>query len=1348
MISVFLVDETLNDILLNQAPPLRPIGPVDQAQEQVQWISQNETFRKWKSENAASILHVHGSSGVSAVSKYIFDQLRPGEENQSLLYYDFKLHDYRYNNVQAMLSTFLIQLIVHYHDDIETPIAKNLEFLRYYHAWTNEDLYSFWMDLLHHKSSSTITYIINGFDQCTESRSWFLKKLLSTIDKWDRPFKVVITSTGHEHEIQDALADIASSIDLNRPPEHHGIHAHGRRLMTNCQRAGLVYSDSFLCTRERNLDKIISACGSDEPLQWLVMEWLKASNGTNEDRSIDDRLNNLTSQSTIAPDEVLNMILSSVPPQRQCLVRQAIAWVSSSFRPLIKAEFNVILALGEMEERPQEFHDALRKMKHAGGVISRFLAGVFILENNEVRFSHPSAPELFIGGKALPDNDWCIFEREGAAHEVIARSCLSYLSLPEIQIRMATFYEVKDQVERPPLVSEDYGLLQYAVTCWAQHYKHATVSERLSKQAIDFLKNSDSMTCWAKMYHALSNRVTRDDQPFSSALEIVSGFGLEDLMAYFSNEMKEAYLMAFTAAIKNNHTEMALEIFGGLAPTDSLGHNAIMAAASGAYESSLLTLIEHIFSRTSEVFEWPSDLLARGAWLGWGDVVDKLIASGIEVDPPHPLHGMSPLHLAARNNQPGIVKALLQGKANSNVRDESGATPLHTASFYGHDEVVELLIKEGADLEAKQDDDQTALEVACTSGHGKVVGSLAKASPRTRLQDPEFSGPLLSNAIQRGFITICHVLLEAAPHLVDHCDAGCPLFIRAAETDNVALVELLAQRGAEIDVRWTSDRDEGTALYYAARRGSKAMTECLLRLKADPKLSFYGNRTPIYIASHSGHAEIVQLLVDQEVDVNAVTTGAWGPLQVAYDSAPVTRILLQAKAEVDHISQSGTALYLASRWNYIEVVKALLEYHARVDIPCPKEGRYHLATPLIVAVDMGNVEIAKLLLEAGADVNYRKAWKNFALQYAMQSEECMKALLEYSPLLDLVDDDGDTALHCVEAETPVPTIKRLLNAGANPEIVNDMGYTPVCMAILNQNLPVVQYLISKKVRLDFTGGRRGGPLHLACHLASSECIKDLVNGGANVNLCDPEVTGTPLQAFCFRQADWSEEEEGTKQMIEFLIQVGANVNKKGGKLGYPLHAACLRSTPGIIKFLIEKGADIPVEDVMGRNPAQLASLRTTEHVELFDAEEYRRLFSERDALGRTALHYAVVSGRLDLVKRVYDLSGRKVDIADYDGWTPLMWAARTCRQWGTSTFEQTEIIQFLKDEGANLWVRGEGLLNGGWSPLKVARYYEAPTEITRMLVPECKETWDGSFHLTNRGKDPGEHLYCDACLMV
>lgn len=126
--------------------------------------------------------------------------------------------------------------------------------------------------------------------------------------------------------------------------------------------------------------------------------------------------------------------------------------------------------------------------------------------------------------------------------------------------------------------------------------------------------------------------------------------------------------------------------------------------------------------------------------------------------------------------------------------------------------------------------------------------------------------------------------------------------------------------------------------------------------------------------------------------------------------------------------------------------------------------------------------------------------------------------------------------------------------------------------------------------------------------------------------------------------------------------------------------------PDTIKFLIDKGAKIFVEAVMCWNPAQLVSFRTIEHVELFDTEEYRSLFSKRDALGRTALHYAVVSGRLDVVKRIYELSGQEVDQKYNDGWTSLMWAVRICGNWSTSTYQQADIIQFLKDQGADLWV--------------------------------------------------------------
>ena len=55
-------------------------------------------------------------------------------------------------------------------------------------------------------------------------------------------------------------------------------------------------------------------------------------------------------------------------------------------------------------------------------------------------------------------------------------------------------------------------------------------------------------------------------------------------------------------------------------------------------------------------------------------------------------------------------------------------------------------------------------------------------------------------------------------------------------------------------------------------------------------------------------------------------------------------MLLNANAEIDHISQFGIALFLAARWNHIEVVKTLLEYGAG-DIPAPKQGTILEAHP-------------------------------------------------------------------------------------------------------------------------------------------------------------------------------------------------------------------------------------------------------------------------------------------------------------------------------------------------------------------------------------------------------------------
>ena len=89
--------------------------------------------------------------------------------------------------------------------------------------------------------------------------------------------------------------------------------------------------------------------------------------------------------------------------------------------------------------------------------------------------------------------------------------------------------------------------------------------------------------------------------------------------------------------------------------------------------------------------------------------------------------------------------------------------------------------------------------------------------------------------------------------------------------------------------------------------------------------------------------------------------------------------MLGAKANISHSTDEATALYIASKQSYVDVVKVLLQYHPNIDIGT-KDKLDLDATPLEIALKGDHTEIARLRLEAGADVNQRAQLNNFPLQ--------------------------------------------------------------------------------------------------------------------------------------------------------------------------------------------------------------------------------------------------------------------------------------------------------------------------------------------------------------------------------
>lgn len=104
---------------------------------------------------------------------------------------------------------------------------------------------------------------------------------------------------------------------------------------------------------------------------------------------------------------------------------------------------------------------------------------------------------------------------------------------------------------------------------------------------------------------------------------------------------------------------------------------------------------------------------------------------------------------------------------------------------------------------------------------------------------------------------------------------------------------------------------------------------------------------------------------------------------------------------------------------------------------------------------------------------------------------------------------------------------------------------------------------------------------------------------------------------------------------------------------------------------------------------------------------------------------------------------------------PLMWACRISDHWCSRSSIEISIIKLLLSHGADIWAQGQSSV-GKWSPLKLARYHGASTEITKLLTPKKKtktardgkkEVWDDEFHTSRRAK-PRTGAYCDLCLMV
>jgi ankyrin repeat protein len=180
------------------------------------------------------------------------------------------------------------------------------------------------------------------------------------------------------------------------------------------------------------------------------------------------------------------------------------------------------------------------------------------------------------------------------------------------------------------------------------------------------------------------------------------------------------------------------------------------------------------------------------------------------------------------------------------------------------------------------------------------------------------------------------------------------------------VADLLYQHGAAVDIRGIYER---TPLHTASIFGLIDMMRWLLNHGADVNARQDDRWTPLHLATYNTQLEAVQVLLDHNVDVDLLNEVGRTPLCVALlfgDLSPggktidIVRQLLEHGADPNARNLS-TPLHVASSRGQLEVSRLLLSHGANVDEK-DEEGR----TPLQVALSEGHIEIVKLLSDHGA----------------------------------------------------------------------------------------------------------------------------------------------------------------------------------------------------------------------------------------------------------------------------------------------------------------------------------------------------------------------------------------------
>ncbi|HVH26014.1 MAG TPA: ankyrin repeat domain-containing protein [Vicinamibacterales bacterium] len=540
--------------------------------------------------------------------------------------------------------------------------------------------------------------------------------------------------------------------------------------------------------------------------------------------------------------------------------------------------------------------------------------------------------------------------------------------------------------------------------------------------------------------------------------------------------------------------------------------------------------------------------------------VRKLLSGKADVNAPQ-VDGATALHWAVYRDDVELVNLLLGAGANTGAANREGTTPLMMASLYGNPKMIDALIKGGADAKQRGPNGETTVMMAARNGNPDAIKLLVAAGADVNAKEGIRATTALMWAAEQGHAAAVKSLVELGADVSAKSGAaGLPRNYMAPAV-NVNAVDVNNRRRAEA-AKAGRTYEEQLAFEQATGAGP-----------SDDRAA----QAAAFVASGGATAEEAAAALGIPVEqVNAAIAAQSGGGNRGAGGAG------QGRGRGGQFGQGGAR----------PQAQPQTDQDADVIIAGLVGGGSGGLTPLVFAARQGDIESAKVLLDAGANVNQ-------VTEYG------------WSPLL-VATNNRNYRLGAM-----------LLERGADPNIANKGGWSPLYLATDNRNIEGGDYPVPKPdmehleyLRLLLAKGADPNqrvkentlsrtiftmqwfyepgatPFIRAAQSSDIELLKLLLAHGADPKL-ETDNGDTALTAAggigWVEGVTYETSRKNNLETVKFLLDLGLDPDHQNKEGRTALMGASHKGRNEVIQLLVDRGAKLDIKDRGSRDTANAAS---------------------------------------------------------------------------------------------------------------------------------------------------------------